>query len=145
MTHAGALGRPEQRSWFDRNSEVLYKKPCTQDTSPCLAKTTGQMQTGYGSAQGSATARARAPPRDEEAPMSTGDILTKRDVAELLQVSERTVERWISEGSIPYVPLPKRGAWSEARFLRSEIVDWMRKRTVRPVRVHHGVANAQSA
>jgi hypothetical protein len=26
--------------------------------------------------------------------MSLGDILTKRDVAEFLQVSERTVERW---------------------------------------------------
>ena len=77
--------------------------------------------------------------------MSTGDILTKRDVAELLQVSERTVERWMSEGTIPYVPLPKRGAWSEARFLRSEIVDWMRKRTVKAVRLHQGVANAQGA
>ncbi len=30
--------------------------------------------------------------------MSGGDILTKRDVAELLQVSERTVERWMAEG-----------------------------------------------
>jgi excisionase family DNA binding protein len=77
--------------------------------------------------------------------MISGDILTKRDVAELLQVSERTVERWMSEGSIPYVPLPKRGAWSEARFLRSEIVDWMRKRTVKAVRTHHGIANAQGA
>jgi excisionase family DNA binding protein len=77
--------------------------------------------------------------------MISGDILTKRDVAELLQVSERTVERWMSEGSIPFVPLPKRGAWSEARFLRSEIVDWMRKRTVKAVRIHHGLANAQGA
>jgi excisionase family DNA binding protein len=77
--------------------------------------------------------------------MNLGDILTKRDVAEFLQVSERTVERWVSEGSIPYVPLPKRGAWSEARFLRSEIIDWMRKRTVKPLRVQHGVANAQNA
>ena len=55
--------------------------------------------------------------------MSSGDILTKRELAELLQVSERTVERWMSEGSIPYVPLPKRGTWSEARFLRSEIMN----------------------
>ena len=77
--------------------------------------------------------------------MSTGDILTKRDVAELLQVSERTVERWMAEGSIPYVPLPKRGAWSEARFLRPEIVEWMRKRTVKATRVPHGVVNAQTA
>ena len=78
--------------------------------------------------------------------MSGGDILTKRDVAELLQVSERTVERWMSEGSIPYTPLPKRGAWSEARFLRLEIVEWMRKRTVRPLRVAQGVtAHAQDA
>jgi excisionase family DNA binding protein len=78
--------------------------------------------------------------------VSNDDILTKHDVAELLQVSERTVERWMSEGSIPYFPLPKRGAWSEARFLRPEIVEWMRKRTVRPVRVTHGVAaHAQDA
>ena len=77
--------------------------------------------------------------------MNGGDILTKRDVAELLQVSERTIERWMSEGAIPYVPLPKRGAWSEARFLRSEIVEWMRKRTVKPIRVPHGVSNAQTA
>ena len=77
--------------------------------------------------------------------MSSGDILTKRGVAELLQVSERTVERWMSEGAIPYVPLPKRGAWAEARFLRSEIVEWMRKRTVKPIRAPHGVSNAQTA
>ena len=77
--------------------------------------------------------------------MSLGDILTKRDVAEFLQVSERTIERWISEGSIPYIPLPKRGAWSEARFLRSEIIDWMRRRTVKPVRAQHGAVNAQNA
>jgi excisionase family DNA binding protein len=77
--------------------------------------------------------------------MSNGDVLTKRDVAELLQVSERTVERWMAEGSIPYVPLPKRGAWSEARFLRCEIVEWMRKRTIRPVRVPNGVVNGQGA
>ena len=43
--------------------------------------------------------------------MSSGDILTKCDVAELLQVSERTVERWMAEGSLPYSPLPKRGVW----------------------------------
>ena len=77
--------------------------------------------------------------------MSNNDILTKRDVAELLQVSERTVERWMAEGSIPYVPLPKRGAWSEARFLRPDILEWMRKRMVKPIRAAHGVMNAQSA
>lgn len=77
--------------------------------------------------------------------MNNSDVLTKRDVAELLQVSERTVERWMAEGSIPYVPLPKRGAWSEARFLRAEIVEWMRKRMVKALRVPRGVVNAQSA
>ncbi len=77
--------------------------------------------------------------------MSAGDILTKRDLAELLQVSERTVERWMAEGSVPYIPLPKRGTWSEARFLRSEILEWMRKRTIKPVRNPHGVAHAQGA
>jgi excisionase family DNA binding protein len=77
--------------------------------------------------------------------MNESEVLTKRDVAELLQVSERTVERWMAEASIPYVPLPKRGAWSEARFLRAEIVEWMRKRTIRPVRITRGVVNAEGA
>ena len=51
----------------------------------------------------------------------------------------------MSEGSIPYVPFPKRGASSEARFLRPEIVKRMRKRTIKPTGVSHGVMNAQSA
>src|SRR5512142_694827 len=86
-----------------------------------------------------AACRSIGPWQRQGVPMSNNDVLTKRDVAELLQVSERTVERWMAEGSIPYVPLPKRGAWSEARFLRAEIVEWMRKRMVKPIRVAHGV------
>jgi predicted site-specific integrase-resolvase len=74
--------------------------------------------------------------------MSSGDILTKRDVAEPLKVSKRTVERWMPEGAIPYAPLPKRGAWVGSSVLSFE---WMRKRTVKPIRVPHGVVNAQSA
>jgi hypothetical protein len=35
--------------------------------------------------------------------MSLGDILTKRHVADFLQVTKRTVERRMSEGPIPYV------------------------------------------
>lgn len=43
------------------------------------------------------------PPGVASTNMSTGEILTKRDVAEMLQVSERTIKRWMSEGSIPSV------------------------------------------
>jgi hypothetical protein len=38
--------------------------------------------------------------------MKSGDIFAKCDVAELLQVSERTVERWMAEGIDSLCPPP---------------------------------------
>jgi transposase len=55
------------------------------------------------------------------------EILDKRQLSEMLQVSERTVERWITESRIPYIRLPKRGAWSETRFLKSTILLWLKR------------------
>ncbi len=55
------------------------------------------------------------------------EILDKRQLSEMLQVSERTVERWITESRIPYIRLPKRGAWSEIRFLKSTILRWLKR------------------
>jgi excisionase family DNA binding protein len=45
--------------------------------------------------------------------------VTKNDLAEMLHVSTRTVEDWVSHGSIPY-----HKAGSSTRFLISEIVAW---------------------
>src|SRR5437879_1283835 len=120
LGNGGPLGQTAWRGLFDRNSEVPYKKACALHASPRPHENpanTARVTDRRTLIRVSTTADATPFPQDEEHPMSTGDILTKRDVAELLQVSERTVERWMSEGSIPYVPLPKRGAWSEARFL----------------------------
>jgi PTS system nitrogen regulatory IIA component len=46
--------------------------------------------------------------------------LKLRDVAELLNVSEATVRRWISNGKIPYYRLSH-----QFRFSRSEIENWV--------------------
>lgn len=46
--------------------------------------------------------------------------LKLKDVVELLNVSEATVKRWISEGKIPYYRLN-----NQYRFSRSEIENWV--------------------
>ena len=60
------------------------------------------------------------------------EILDKKQVADLLRVSERTVERWVAEGRIPYIKLPQRGAWAEIRFMKSNILKWLIRKEVRP-------------
>lgn len=64
--------------------------------------------------------------------MQEEEVLNKKQLAEMLHVSERTIERWILEARVPYIRLPQRGAWSEIRFLRSNILAWLRKQEVRP-------------
>ncbi|OLE51291.1 MAG: hypothetical protein AUG51_24020 [Acidobacteria bacterium 13_1_20CM_3_53_8] len=60
--------------------------------------------------------------------MATEDeVLTKEQLAELLHVSKRTIERWIEEMRIPYITLPKRGSKCNIRFLKSTIVQWLKK------------------
>ncbi len=46
--------------------------------------------------------------------------LKLKDVAELLDVSENTIRRWIADGKIPYYRLN-----NQLRFSRSEIENWM--------------------
>ena len=64
--------------------------------------------------------------------MHEEEVLNKKQLAEMLHVSERTIERWITEARIPYIRLPQRGAWSEIRFLRSNVLTWLRKHEVKP-------------
>jgi excisionase family DNA binding protein len=67
--------------------------------------------------------------------MTTEDeVITKEELAELLQVSTRTVERWVEESRIPFIRLPKRGAKSNVRFLKSTVLQWLRKGENKPAR-----------
>lgn len=55
-------------------------------------------------------------------------LLTVTEVAAFCNVSKRTVERWISLRKIPY---KKFDGWS-VRFVRSEVAEWLDKRSVHP-------------
>jgi excisionase family DNA binding protein len=62
------------------------------------------------------------------------EVITKEELAELLQVSIRTVERWVEESRIPFIRLPKRGSKSNVRFLKSNVLQWLRKSESKPAR-----------
>src|SRR5678810_690722 len=51
--------------------------------------------------------------------------LTVKDAAKLLQVSERTIYRWISEGSIPSFRVQE-----QHRFNRVELLEWATSRRI---------------
>ncbi|PYS88765.1 MAG: hypothetical protein DMF64_19680 [Acidobacteria bacterium] len=55
------------------------------------------------------------------------EVLTKEQLAELLHVSKRTIERWVEEMRVPYIGLPKRGTKGNIRFLKSTILQWLKK------------------
>jgi excisionase family DNA binding protein len=72
--------------------------------------------------------------------MTTEDeIMTKEQLAELLRVSKRTVERWVEEGRIPFIRLPRRGAKCSVRFLRSNVLRWLRRSEQKPLGKLHGL------
>ena len=62
-------------------------------------------------------------------------VMGYTEAAAFLGLSPRTLERYVREGRIPYVPLPKRGAWSGVRFLRHQLLQWLEGRSVKPARV----------
>jgi excisionase family DNA binding protein len=64
--------------------------------------------------------------------MNEEEILTKEELAELLQVSKRTIERWIAECSIPFIKLPKRGSKTNVRFLKTNVLQWLKKNEKKP-------------
>ena len=66
--------------------------------------------------------------------LTEDEVITKEELAELLQVSKRTVERWVEESRIPFIRLPKRGSKSNVRFLKSNVLQWLRKCENKPVR-----------
>jgi excisionase family DNA binding protein len=66
----------------------------------------------------------------------TSLVMGYTEAAEFLGLSPRTLERYVREGRIPYVPLPKRGTWSGVRFLRHQLLQWLEGRTVKPARAN---------
>ncbi len=65
--------------------------------------------------------------------MTEDEILTKEELAQLLHVSKRTVERWIAECSIPFIKLPKRGSKTNIRFLKMNVMQWLKKNEKKPL------------
>jgi excisionase family DNA binding protein len=61
-------------------------------------------------------------PEPSEAERYKVPLLTKGDLAALMGVSTRTVERWSAEG------LPTRSIGENRRFHPSEVADWLRDR-----------------
>ena len=54
-------------------------------------------------------------------------LLTAKDVARMLAVSEKTVYSWVNKGAIPYCKLG-----SCVRFSSAALKDWVRHRTFIP-------------
>ncbi len=62
------------------------------------------------------------------------EVLTISEVASLLEVSPRTIERYVEESRIPFFRL-QRGRRGPVRFLRSQLIQWLSRITVKPI--HH--------
>ena len=63
-------------------------------------------------------------------------VLGYTEAAKFLGLSRRTLERYVREGRIPYVPLPKRGGRSGVRFLRHQLLQWLEGRSIKPARAN---------
>jgi excisionase family DNA binding protein len=69
------------------------------------------------------------------APEADEVVLNYREAARFLGISERTLERYVRESRIPHVRFPQRGERrTVVRFLRSQLLQWLRQRTVRMAR-----------
>lgn len=78
-----------------------------------------------------ANARFQEPSRDSD---PQPEVMTMQEAAKFLGISSRTLDRYVREVAIPYTPLPKRGTRVQVRFLRSQLITWLRQRTVKPDR-----------
>ena len=67
-----------------------------------------------------------------ETAKSDDSIIDAAAVAELLDVSVRTVRRWTSERLIPFTRLPGR----PVRFERGRVLKWFRDGCRKPQRTH---------
>jgi excisionase family DNA binding protein len=54
-------------------------------------------------------------------------LLTTKDLAELMQVKLRTIYRWVEKNKVPFIKLPG----GDIRFDPDKIDNWLRMRTAR--------------
>jgi excisionase family DNA binding protein len=55
-------------------------------------------------------------------------LLSKKDVADLLQCTERTVDRLVTRNQIPFTRIPwGTGGKLKRRFIFGDIVEWMKR------------------
>jgi len=59
-------------------------------------------------------------------------LISGKDAAAILGISLRTLERYVSEGQVPYVRLPQRGERAPLRFSRTQLKRWVERHTVKP-------------
>lgn len=59
--------------------------------------------------------------------LGLSEVLTARDLEELLKIDVKTIYHYVQCGLIPYVRIQ-----SNVRFLRSQILDWIRDHNYRP-------------
>lgn len=60
------------------------------------------------------------------------EVMGLEEAAKFLCVSTRTLDRYVRASAVPYTPLPRRGARVRVVFLRSQLMAWLRHRTVKP-------------
>jgi predicted DNA-binding transcriptional regulator AlpA len=77
-----------------------------------------------GSQQADASSNHDSPP----------EVMTMEEAAKFLCISTRTLDRYVREAAVPYTPLPRRGARVRVLFLRSQLITWLRQRTIKPDR-----------
>lgn len=54
-------------------------------------------------------------------------LLTSKDVAEIMQVKQRTIYAWVQAGKIPFTKLPG----GDIRFDAQKLDNWIKNRTAR--------------
>ena len=62
------------------------------------------------------------------------ELMTLEEVSKFCKVSRRSVERWVKGMQIPFIPMGD-GERQIKRVLKSELLAWLRKRSVKPARV----------
>lgn len=74
------------------------------------------------------------PAADISKEKSASEVMTMDEAAKFLCISTRTLDRYVRAAAIPYTPLPRRGARVRVLFLRSQLMTWLRQRTIKPDR-----------
>jgi excisionase family DNA binding protein len=56
-----------------------------------------------------------------------GEMLTAKELEQLLKISAKTIYRWVQRGLIPYIRIQ-----SSVRFPKRQILEWLDRQNYRP-------------